>query len=170
MDQSHSAVCICETPGQLQRAIDDLQRIGIDKRTLSTATKDDSLNTLDLDSFHAGDETFNIPGIGALLVNGPLASWIATAFDNEAGAQGVSIIGAALTTLGIPHDSILQYEAALRADRQLLILQGLPDTVFAAVKVIGGTTHSCHTVHGEMVFNTINRASLLGAATYLYQS
>ncbi len=170
MGQANSVVCICETSQQAQHAIHDLQGVGVDMRTLSTATIDRPSEEYGTDSYAAGDETFNIPGLGALLVNGPLASWIVTAFENGAGGGDVSIVGAALTTLGIPHDCILQYQAALRADRRLLIVHGHPNDVATAHQVMGGTTHSCHTIHGETIFDTGHRASALGASTYAYQS
>ena len=121
MDQIHSVVCICETHEQAQRAMYNLQGAGINMRTLLIASRDIYSDLHDLDDYNIGEETFNIPGLGSLLVSGPLASWIVTAFDNGAGGGGVSILGAALSTLGIPRDSILQYEAAMRPQPLTLI-------------------------------------------------
>ena len=170
MDQANSVVCICETHEQAQRAMYNLQGAGIDMETLSIASKDTYSDPHDLEYYNVGEETFTIPGLGPLLVSGPLASWIVNAFDNGAGGGGVSILGAALATLAIPRDSILQYEAALRDDKHVLVVHGSSDAVAAALKVIGGTTHCSHTVHGEKVFDTVHGSSLLATAGYTYQA
>ena len=170
MDQANSVVCICETHEQAQRAMYNLQGAGIDMGTLSIASRDTYSDLHDLDHYNVGEETFTIAGLGSLLVSGPLASWIVTAFDNGAGGGEVTILGAALATLGIPRDSVLQYEAALRADKHVLVVHGSPDAVAAALKVIGGTTHCSHTIHGEKVFDTVHGSSLLATVGYTYQA
>ena len=171
MEQANTVVCVCETHEQAQRAMYNLQTAGIDIGTLSVASKDTYPDLHDLDYYNVGEETFTIPGLGSLLVSGPLASWIVTAFANEEeGRDGVTILGAALATCGIPHDSILEYEAALRADKHVLLVHGLPNTVAATLKAIGGTTHCSHTIHGERVFETVHGSSLLATATSTHEA
>jgi hypothetical protein len=170
MEQANTVVCICETHEQAQRAMYNLQVEGIDLGTLSVASKDNYSDLHDLDYYSVGEETFAIPGLGSLLVSGPLASWIVTAFDNEEGGNGATILGAALATRGIPHDSVLEYEAALRADKHVLVVHGSPNAVAAALKVIGGTTHCSHTIHGEKVFETVHGSSLLATAAYTHEA
>ena len=170
MDRANSVVCICETHEQVERALYNLEVAGIDTKTISLATQDGTSDLHDVDDYSYGDQTFVIPGLGLLLVNGPLASWIASAFQNGTGGEGVSIVGVALATLGIPRDSVLQYEAALKTKAHVIVLHSLPDAVAAVVKVIGGTTHCHHTVHGENVYDTVHRAPLLGSPAYTYQA
>ena len=170
MDQANTVVCICETHEQRQRAMYSLQGAGIDMAALSVASKDTYSDLHDPNCYNVGEETLTIPGLGWLLVSGPLASWIVTAFDNGAGGGGVSILGAAFATLGIPRDSILQYEAALRADKHVLVVHGSPDTVAAALRAIGGTTHCLHAIHGEKVFDTVHGVSLLSTAAYTHEA
>ena len=172
MNKATSVVCVCETHEQVQRAMYNLRAAGVDTGTLSIASKDTSADRLDVDVdyYDVGDETFAIPGLGPLLVSGPLASWIVTAFDNGAGGGGASVVGAALATLGIAHEDILHYEAALKNNSYVLVVHGSPDTVAAALKVVGGTTHCSHTIHGEKVFDTVHGTSLLGEAVYTSQA
>ena len=171
MDKANSVVCIGETHEQAQRAIGNLQAAGIDMRMLSVATRDVSSDSHLGDDYNVGDQTFCIAGLGPLLVSGPLATWIDTAYDNGAGGGRVSIVGAGLATLGIPHASILQYEAALRSGKYLLVLHDLPNAVAKALEIIGGTTHCFHTIHGEKVYDTVHGFSLLAKTpAYTYQA
>ena len=170
MNQAKSVVCICETREQVQRAMYNLRAGCVDTGTVSIASKDTSADRLDVDYYDVGDETFAIPGLGPLLVSGPLASWIVAAFENEAGRGGVSVVVAALATLGIAHEDILHYEAALKNNSYVLVVHGSPDTVADALKVIGGITHCSHTIHGEKVFDTVHGTSLLGEAVYTSQA
>jgi hypothetical protein len=45
---------------------------------------------------------------------------------------GVSALGAGLVSIGIPKDSVIKYEAALKTDKFLLIVHGTPDVVYGA--------------------------------------
>jgi hypothetical protein len=65
---------------------------------------------------------------------------------------GVSAVGAGLVSIGIPKDSVLKYEVALKTDKFLLVVHGTPDAVQKARDIIDGTEHSFRTVHGETVF------------------
>jgi hypothetical protein len=54
-------------------------------------------------------------------------------------------------SIGIPKNSVIKYETALKTDKFLLIVHGTPDAVEKAKDVIGGTSHSSYTIHGEMI-------------------
>jgi hypothetical protein len=64
-----------------------------------------------------GSAFFWIPGLGPLLVAGPLVSWFVGALQGAIVVGGLSTIGAGLYSLGIPKDSILRYETGAQ-DRQ----------------------------------------------------
>jgi hypothetical protein len=55
-------------------------------------------------------------------------------------------------SIGIPKDSVLKYEVALKTDKYLLIVHGTEGEVDNAKNIIAGTEHSSCTVHGERVF------------------
>ncbi len=169
MEHASCLVCICETQEHTQSAIKNLQSAGIDMETLSIVTRELSANSRNGAHYHVGDQEFTIPGIGTVLVNGPLTSWIVAAFEGVSGAGGVSIVGEAFAALGIPHGSILEYEAALKSDRYLLMVHGSPEAVATAVNLIGGTTHSSHTVHGENVYDTEHVPQLSAKPAYPHQ-
>src|SRR5277367_6645822 len=65
-----------------------------------------------------------IPGVGPVLVAGPVASWIIGALEGAIFVGGVSVLGAGLVSVGIPRDSVLRYESSVKAGKFLLILHG----------------------------------------------
>jgi len=68
-----------------------------------------------------------IPGIGPLLIAGPLVGWLVGALESAVLVGGLSALGAGLYGLGIPKDSILRYETALKADKFVVIVHGTSD-------------------------------------------
>jgi hypothetical protein len=170
MDHINSVVCICETYEEAQRAMYNLEAAHIDMGTLSIATKDISSKLHQVDFYNFGDETFSIPDIGALLVSGRLSTWIAGAFHNSAKRGGLTIVGSALATIGIARDNILQYEAALRTGKYILVVHGSPDAVASALAAIGGTVSCFHTVHGKTMLNTVHRSLPDAKTSNTYQA
>jgi hypothetical protein len=58
------------------------------------------------------------------MVGGPLVSWIIGALETAVITGGFTALGGALASIGIPHDSIIRYETAIKADKFLLIVHG----------------------------------------------
>jgi hypothetical protein len=65
-----------------------------------------------------------VPVVGQVMVLGYLATVIASAVEGAVVVGGVSALGAALAGLGVPKDSVLQYETALKADEFLVTAHG----------------------------------------------
>jgi hypothetical protein len=86
-----------------------------------------------------GSAFFLIPGVGPLLVAGPLVSWIVGALEGAVVVGGLSAIGAGLYSLGIPKDSIVRYETALKADKFVLIAHGSLDETTHAKEILNRT-------------------------------
>ncbi len=53
---------------------------------------------------------------GPVVVLGYLAAIVITALENAITLGGLSAIGAALYSIGIPKNSVVEYEAAVKAD------------------------------------------------------
>jgi hypothetical protein len=87
-----------------------------------------------------GAAFFAIPGIGPILVAGPLVAWIVGALEGAVIVGGLSALGAGLYSIGIPKDSVVTYEAALKADKFLLLAHGTADEVAKAGDILQ-TTH-----------------------------
>jgi hypothetical protein len=98
-----------------------------------------------------GAGIFAIPGIGPILVAGPLVAWIVAGLEGAAVVGGVSAVGAGLFSIGIPKDSVVKYEVALKTDKFLLVVHGTPEAVDTAKQIIAGTEHHSYTVHADLV-------------------
>ena len=61
-----------------------------------------------------GAAFFMIPGLGPILVAGPLVAWIVGALEGAVLVGGLSALGAGLYSIGIPKDSVVKYETALK--------------------------------------------------------
>jgi len=71
-----------------------------------------------------GSAFFWIPGLGPLMVGGPLVTWIVSALEGAVIVGGISALGAALVSVGIPKDSVLRYETSIKAGKFVLIAHG----------------------------------------------
>jgi len=83
-----------------------------------------------------GSAFFMIPGFGPVLAAGPIVAWIVGALEGAAVVGGLSAIGAGLYSIGIPKDSILQYETSLKAGKFMLAVHGTPDEVTRAKAIL----------------------------------
>jgi hypothetical protein len=86
-----------------------------------------------------GAAFFWVPGVGPLVVAGPLTAAILGGLENAAIVGGLSALGAGLYGIGIPKDSIVKYETALKAGKFLLIAHGTPDNVATAKGILDQT-------------------------------
>ena len=103
-----------------------------------------------------GSAFFAIPGIGPVLVAGPVVAWIVGALEGAVAVGGLSAIGAGLYGMGIPKDSVIQYELALKTDKFLLLVHGTATEVERAKEVIESTQPVNVTLHStEMAGATV---------------
>jgi hypothetical protein len=86
--------------------------------------------------FLAGAAFFVFPGIGPILIAGPLAGAVVAALDGAAATGGLSALGAGLFSLGIPEGRVLYYESSLLADQFLLIAHGSAEELMKAKTVL----------------------------------
>ena len=173
MTATSSVVAIYDTHEQAERAIKELQQAGVDMKSLSIAAKNTHTDEHVVGYYNAGDRmkywgkvgafwggfggllfgsaAFAIPGIGPILVAGPLVGWVIAGLEGAAVVGGVSAVGAGLVSIGIPKDSVLKYDVALKTDKFVLIVHGTQDEVNKAKDIIEGTEQSSYAVHGEAV-------------------
>jgi hypothetical protein len=162
MAEKNTVVALYNTHTEAEAAVKELQQSGFDMKRLSIVGKDyhteehvvGYYNTGDrmrywgklgafwggLWGFLFGSAFFLIPGIGPVVVAGPLVSWIVGALEGAAITGGLSALGAALYGIGIPKNSILEYETALKSDKFLVIAHGTAADVTKAKDILGGTT------------------------------
>jgi hypothetical protein len=71
-----------------------------------------------------GPAVFFLPGIGLLALAGPVVTALVAAFEGAAVVGGVSALGAALVSMGVPKDRVVKYETAIKADKYVLVVHG----------------------------------------------
>lgn len=86
--------------------------------------------------FIVGAAFFLIPGVGPVVVAGPVVSWIVGALEGAVVVGGLSALGAALYSAGIPKDSVLEYETSVKAGKFLLIAHGTSEEAVRAKSVL----------------------------------
>ncbi len=78
-----------------------------------------------------------IPVVGHVVVLGYLASMVVTAVEGAVVVGGLSVLGAALYSSGIPKDSVLAYEKAIKADSFLVTAHGPAEEMERAKAILG---------------------------------
>ncbi|MGA3143601.1 MAG: general stress protein [Verrucomicrobiota bacterium] len=161
MNKNNSIVAIYPSHTAAEAAIKELQQSGFDMKKLSIVGRDEHTDEHVVGYYNAGDRMkywgklgafwggfwgllfgsgfFLIPGIGPLLVAGPLVSWIVGALEGAVVVGGLSALGAGLYSLGIPKDSILRYEKALKTGKYVLIVHGSMDETTRAKEILDRT-------------------------------
>jgi uncharacterized membrane protein len=173
MTQKHnSAVGIFGDHQDAENAVKELQKSGYDMKKLSVVGKDYHSEEHVIGYYNTGDRMASwgkfglfwgwiwgilfgsaflfLPGIGPVMIGGPLVSWIIGALGNAALVGGLSAIGGALASIGIPDNSILQYETALKANKFILIVNGTVDEVEKAKNILSQNKAEEANVHKEI--------------------
>ena len=183
MTKNNSIVAIYKSHAEAEAAIKELQQSGFDMKKLSIVGRDYHTDENVVGYYNTGDRMkrwgkagafwggfwgllfgagfFWIPGLGQLLVAGPLVSWIVGALEGAAVVGGLSAIGAGLYGLGIPKDSIVQYETAIKTGKFVLIAHDSPEETVRAQEVINGT-HPELAEHHQREHN-LPKESVVGA-------
>ena len=158
MNDNHSVVAVYPSHVAAEAAIKNLQQTGFDIKKLSIVGRDYHTDEQVTGYYNAGDRMkywgktgafwggiwgwlfgsamFFIPGLGPLLIAGPLVGWLVGALEGAVVVGGMSALGAGLFSIGIPKDSILQYETALKAGKFVLIAHGSVAEVAEAKRVL----------------------------------
>jgi len=158
MEKKNAVVAIFSSHTEAEAAVKEIQKSGFDMKQLSIVGKDYHTEEHAVGYYNTGDRMrywgklgafwgglwgflfgsafFWIPGIGPLMVAGPLVSWIVGALEGAALYGGLNALGAALYSIGIPKDSIITYETALKADKFLVIAHGTSDEARKAKDIL----------------------------------
>lgn len=158
MSKNTSAVAVFHTHPKAEDAVRELEKSGFDMTKLSIVGKDYHTDEHVVGYYNAGDRMmywgkagaiwggfwsmlfgsafFAIPGVGPVLVAGPLVAWIIGVVEGAAVVGGVSALGAALASIGIPNNSVLKYETELKNDKLLLVVHGTTNDVEKAKSIL----------------------------------
>jgi len=88
-----------------------------------------------------------VPVIGNVVVLGYLASAIIAAIDDALVVGVFSALGAAIYSIGVPKDSVIQYEEAVKADGFLIMAHGTIDEVARAKAILSTANPSKLNMH-----------------------
>jgi hypothetical protein len=91
-----------------------------------------------------------IPFVGHVVVLGYLATIAIAGIENALIVGGLSALGAALYSIGIPKDSVLQYETAVKSDSFLVMAHGTAAEMARAKSVLGTVNPSRLDVHAAV--------------------
>jgi hypothetical protein len=161
MTRNNSVVAIYKSHAEAETAVKELQQSGFDMKKLSIVGRDYHTDEHVVGYYNTGDRMkhwgklgafwggmwgllfgsafFLVPGVGPLLVAGPLVGWIVGGLEGAVVVGGLSAIGAGLYGLGIPKDSVLRYETALKTGKFILIAHGSAGETTHAREIINRT-------------------------------
>ena len=88
-----------------------------------------------------------IPVVGHVIVLGYLAAMAISAVESAVVVGGLSALGAALYSIGVPKDSVIQYETAVKADGFLVMAHGTAEEMARAKTILGTVNPSRLDVH-----------------------
>ena len=161
MNKNNSIVAIYPSHTAAEAAVKELQQSGFDMQKLSIVGRDYHTDEHVVGYYNTGDRMkvwgksgafwggfwgllfgsgfFWIPGLGPILAAGPVVSWLVGALEGAAVVGGLSALGAGLYSMGIPKDSILQYETAIKTDKFVLVAHGSVEEIIRAKGILSGT-------------------------------
>jgi uncharacterized membrane protein len=171
-DNTH-CVAVFDRHEDAEKSIRELQRGGFDMKKLSIVGRDYHTEEHAVGFYNTGDRVkywgrngafwgsifgilfapafFFIPGIGPILTGGVIGSMLMGTLEGAAvGAAlggGTTALAAVLTGLGVPKDSVIRYEADLKANKFLLIASGTAAEVEQARATLVGTATGQVQVH-----------------------
>jgi hypothetical protein len=169
MSSKNSVVSIFPNQDQAEAAIKALKAGGISLKNLSLVGRGVHTEEHVIGYYNAGDRMlawggngafwggiwgllfgsafFWVPGVGPLMLAGPIVAWILGALEGALVVGGLSALGAALFSIGIPNNSILEYEAAIKTEQFVLVVDGTHEDLSAAERILRGTSATKTTLH-----------------------
>jgi hypothetical protein len=146
MEQTDTIIAVFPDHNAAEGAVKKLAQAGFDMKSLSVVGKGYHTDEKIVGFYNIGDRVkfwgkqgafwgglwglffgglfISIPVVGYVTVLGYLATVMITAIENAVVVGGLSALGAALYSIGVPKDSVIQYETAVKADSFLLMAHG----------------------------------------------
>jgi len=183
MTKNNCAVAVFKSHREAEAAINELNKSGFDMKKLSIIGRDYHTDEHVVGYYSAGDRMkywgkmgalwggfwgllfgsafFLIPGVGPLLFAGPVVGYIVGALEGAVVVGGLSALGAGLYSMGIPRNSIIQYETAVKSGKYVLIAHGSEMETIHAREILKNTNHDSLAEHQPKRIN--NEASVMTA-------
>ncbi len=158
LTRSNHTVTVYSTHAQAEAAIIKLKDAGFEMKNLSIIGQDyytdeqpvGYINTGDRMLFWGrygafwgsiwgllfGSAMMIVPGVGPVL----FAGYIVAAIEGAVLGGGAGVIGGALASIGVPENSVINYQSAIRADGFLLLVRGSESDVEKARLLLESTS------------------------------
>ncbi|MFZ6849382.1 DUF1269 domain-containing protein [Undibacterium sp. RuRC25W] len=146
MQNEQSAIHVFNTHNDAEEAIRSLGKSGFDVKKLSLIGKGYHSEEHPIGFYSTGDRikswggvgafwggiwgllvapaVFVLPGVGLVAMAGPIVAMLVAALEGAALVGGISAIGGALSMIGVSKDELIKYDAAVKADKYVLIVHG----------------------------------------------
>jgi hypothetical protein len=169
MSKTSAAVAVYASHDDADAAIKALQKAGFDMKKLSIVGKDFRTEEHAIGYYNTGDRVkfwgktgafwgglagilfssafLLIPVVGHIIVLGPLVSSIIGGLEGAAVVGSGSALFAALVGLGIPKDTVVQYENEVKAGRFLVLAQGAQEEVTRAREILRASKPTADALH-----------------------
>ena len=169
MTETNAVIAVYDNHLAAENAVKELQKSGFDMKKPSVVEEDYRTDEQVVGYYNAGDRMkywgkwgafwggfwgllfgaafFWVPAIGPVLVGGPLVASIIAGLENAVVVGGLSAIGAGLFSIGMPKDSVVTYETAVKAGEYLAVAHGTADeaarakNILSTLKPTGVTDH-----------------------------
>jgi hypothetical protein len=146
MNAATAPFYIFSTHVEAEKAIRSLSEAGFDMKKLSLVGKGYHSDERPVGFYTVGDRmkswggvgafwggiwglllapaVFFLPGLGLVAMAGPIVAMILGGVEGAVMVGGVSALAAALSEVGLPKDSVIKYETALKVDKYVLMVHG----------------------------------------------
>ena len=94
-----------------------------------------------------GGIMLTVPVVGPVIILGHFAAMVFGALEGAVVVGSLGALGGALSSLGIPKDTVIQYEEALKSDGFLIVAHGPADEMVRAKSILETMTPSHLDIH-----------------------
>ena len=172
MEKADTAIAVFADHNSAEAAVKKLTAAGFEMKNLSVVGKGYHTDEKVVGFYNAGDRIkfwgkrgafwgglwgmffgglfLTIPVVGHVIVLGYLASMAFYGIENAIVVGGMSALGAALYGIGVPKDSVIQYETAIKADSFLVMAHGTAEEVERAKAILGTAKPAQLDVHASV--------------------
>jgi hypothetical protein len=172
MDYSDATVAVFNDHGAAEAAIKKLTTANFDIKKLSVVGKGYHTEEKAVGFYNTGDRIkfwgsrgafwgalwalffgglfITTPLIGPVIALGYLAASTIAVIEGAAVVGGLSALGAALYSIGIPKDSVIRYEAAIKADGFIVMVHGTAEEAARAKAILATADAASIDTFGHM--------------------
>src|SRR5271163_317080 len=169
MDKADAVVAVFADHNAAESAVKELAAAGFEMKNLSVVGKGYHTDEKVVGFYNIGDRVkfwgtrgafwggfwglffggmfMTIPIVGHVIVLGYLAAMAISAIESALVVGGLSALGAALYSIGVPKDSVIQYETAVKSDNFLVMAHGAAAEIARAKTILGTANPSRLDVH-----------------------